>query len=238
MQDPHKAQYGISQTSRLLLAVAFLCFAAGGTFAVLGVASQKHYRTIAGSCAMALGVGIYTITVMFTNVSGPPSGFDLKDFESIETIKPATFQPNLHSKLALALAYGIFVTGSIMVVLGFNFDIMYLWIPGYSMSVIAFIGYTAVILYGPMTIKPGAIIVAFPDDAVPKKQQTVLTAAYTRGAPKTATEIRAARTKGVRTAEGTEYDEGDARGFQGFKRYQHCARGYTPAEPREANVNS
>ncbi|XP_065296855.1 uncharacterized protein [Dermacentor albipictus] len=237
MQDPHKAHYGISQTSRLVLAVAFLCFAAGGTFAVVGVASHKQSRTIGGLCAMGLGVAIYTITVMFTNVTGPPSGFDLKDFESIEKIKPATFQPNLHSKLALTLAFGLFVAGCIMVVLGFNFDIMYLWIPGYSMSVIAFIVYTAVILYGPMTIKPGAIVVAFPDDAVPKKQQTVLTAAYTRGAPKSATEIRSPRTRGVGTADVTEYDEGDARGFQGFKRYQHCARGYTPAEPRENNVN-
>lgn len=237
MQDPHKVQYGISQTSRLVLAAAFLCFAAGGTFAVIGVASQRHYRTIAGTCAMTLGVGIYTITIMFANITGPPSGFDLKDFESLEKIKPATFQPNMRSKLALIVAFFLFVGGSVMVVLGFNFDIMYLWIPGYSMSVIAFIGYTAVILYGPMTIKPGAIVVAFPDDAVPRKQQTVLTAAYTRGAGRTATDIRHTRTRGVVTADATEYDEADARGFQGFKKYEHCARGYTPAEPRYTNVN-
>lgn len=237
MQDPLKAQYGISQTSRLVLCVAFLCFVAGGTFAVIGVASQRHYRTIAGSCAMALGAGIYTITIMFTNVTGPPSGFDLKDFESLVKIKPATFQPSRRSKFALTLAFFLFVGGSVMVVLGFNFDIMYLWIPGYSMSVIAFIGYTAVILYGPMTIKPGAIVVAFPDDAVPKNNKTVLTAAYTRGTARTATDIRATRTRGVMTADATDYDDADARGFYGFKKYEHCARGYTPAEPRYTNVN-
>lgn len=232
MQDPLKAQYGISQTSRLVLAIAFLCFAAGGTFAVIGVASQRHYRTLAGLCAMALGAGIYTASIMFTNVTGPPSGFDLKDFESLVKIKPAKFQPNRRSKFALILAFFLFVGGSVMVVLGFNFDIVYLWIPGYSMSVIAFIGYTAIILYGPMTIKPGAVVVAFPDDAVPNNKKTVLTAAYTRGTARTATEIRAMRTRGVASVDGSEYDDAEARGFYGFKKYEHCARGYTPAEPR------
>lgn len=236
MQDPLNAKYGISQTSRLVLAVALLCFAAGGVFAVIGVASQNHYKTIIGTCVMTLGSGIYTITIMFTNISGPPSGFDLKDFESIEKIKPALFYPNEKSKFALAMAFFLFVAGCVMVVLGFNFDVMYLWIPGYSMAVIAFIGYTAVILYGPMTIKPGAIIVAFPDDAAPKKPQTVLTAAYTRGYARNPADIRSTRARaGARTQEATEYEEADARGFQGFKRYEHCARGYTPAEPRFVN---
>ncbi|KAK8776145.1 hypothetical protein V5799_030510 [Amblyomma americanum] len=233
MEDPLNAKYGISQTSRLVLAVALLCFAAGGVFAVIGVASQNHLKTIIGSCVMTLGSGIYTITIMFTSVSGPPSGFDLKDFESIYRIKPASFYPNFKSKLALSLSFFMFVGGTIMVVVGFNFDVMYLWIPGYSMAVIAFIGYTAVILYGPMVIKPGAIVVAFPDDAAPKKPQTVLTAAYTRGYAKNATDIRSTHARGgARTLEASEYEEGDARGFQGFKRYEHCARGYTPAEPR------
>lgn len=228
MQEPGKAKYGISQASRLVLAIALLAFAAGGVLSVVGVASQKTIQIIVGVCIMSVGVGTYTIAIMFTRVTGPPSGFDLKDFETVEKIKPASFSPNRQSKLALTFAFLLFVGGCVMVVVGFNFDLVYMWIPGYSMAVIAFITYTAVVLYGPMTIKPGAIIISFPDDAAPAKPQTVLTAQYTR---KMAAETRVSRVRdGARTVDPSEYESNDARGFQGFEKYRYCAKGYTPAE--------
>lgn len=226
MQEPGKAKYGISQSSRLVLAIALLAFASGGVLSVFGVATQRPVRTIVGVITMAVGVGTYTITIMCATVTGPPSGFDLKDFETVERIKPASFSPNRQSKLVLTFAFLLFVGGCVMVILGFNFDVVYMWIPGYSMAVIAFITYTAVILYGPMTIKPGAIVVSFPDDAAPAKRQTVLTAAYTR---KMAADTRYTRTRGG-TADATEMETNDARGFQGFEKYRNVAKGYTPAE--------
>lgn len=228
MQEPGKAVYGISQSGRLVLVIALLAFVAGGTLSVVGVASQKTVQIVVGVCIMTVGVGTYTIAIMFTSVTGPPSGFDLKDFETVEKIKPASFSPNRQSKLALTFAFFLFLGGCVMVVLGFNFDVAYMWIPGYSMAVIAFIAYTAVVLYGPMTISPGAIIVSFPDDAVPAQPQTILTAQYTR---RMASEDPALRTRAYAktVADASEYDT-EARGFQGFEKYKHCAKGYTPAE--------
>ncbi|XP_064486518.1 uncharacterized protein LOC135398890 isoform X2 [Ornithodoros turicata] len=131
---------------------------------ISGVAHDTPLRIHAGLAISVLGVGVYTLILMFNTVLGPPSGIELRGFETIAKVKPATFRPSSLSKTIYAIAFVMFSVGCVMVVLGFRRRVLYMWIPGYALSVIAFLTYTMTVMYGPLDIKPGALIVAFPDD--------------------------------------------------------------------------
>ncbi|CAN8011891.1 unnamed protein product [Ixodes pacificus] len=211
-QAPPPISYGISLNARLLLLAGALLFVLGGTFAVTGVAMDDELKWCAGVGIMVLGVTVYTLIIMFAEVTGPPSGTDLSELKTVLKVKPASFHPNRGSRMVLFLAGVLFSSGSTMVVSGFKLSMPYLWIPGYSMSVIAFVVYTAVVLYGPLTITPGAIIVAFPHDTPPKPETSQVSA---------------------RLKEETWNKSGldDYRGFLGFQKYANRPRGCTPQNP-------
>lgn len=141
-----------------------------------------------------------------------------------------------------------------MVILGFKLSLHVIWVPGYMLAVVAFIIYTAVVLYGPIDIKPGAIIVAIPDDALPLPKVVASNGDETpRGGrgPRRSYDINALRGTATVTRSKTaspaktrkpsvgeqyrlpqEYADqyGEYRGYLGFLKYAHCAKGYTPKE--------
>ncbi|XP_064476229.1 uncharacterized protein LOC135390197 [Ornithodoros turicata] len=166
LQDAEDTLYGISETSRVLLIAAFIVFVVGGAASIGGVAYSASVVMYSGLVVCILGVGMYTIVVMFTTINGPPAGIELRHFEAVVKVKPATFRPSFVSKCLHAAASAMFSTGCVMVVLGFRHRVLYMWIPGYTLSLLAFLLYTMTVMYGPLDIKPGAVIIAFPDDNV------------------------------------------------------------------------
>ncbi|CAN7941391.1 unnamed protein product, partial [Ixodes hexagonus] len=210
--------YGISPTSRMVLLIGILFFVLGGSLSVIGVATDEERKWVVGVGLLVLGVAVYTLTIMLAEVTGPPSGFDLQDFETLYKIKPASFHPSRESRFVLILAFLLFSSGSTMVISGFKLSLLYLWIPGYSMAVVAFVIYTAVVLYGPLTVTPGALIVAFPDDTVARPDEEERTASGVSS-------VQQQR----ESAYGSAYD--DYRGYLGFQKYAYCPRGYTPQNP-------
>lgn len=169
--------------------------------------------------------------------------------EAVYKIKPAAFTPNRESRLALLIASVLFSAGCAMVIAGFKLTLQVLWVPGYSLAVIAFILYASVILYGPLDIKPGALIVAFPDDTVaPRPAQTwgaqadettQMNGYDTREGTGTTTAARsvASRGEGAYAPRYRENPEaygwyGDYRGYAGFRKYENCPKGYTPKSTR------
>ncbi|XP_064472790.1 uncharacterized protein LOC135387606 [Ornithodoros turicata] len=166
-QPAEKVEYGISRTSRVLLACTFFLFVLGGVLSVVGVAEMEPIKIYGGLIVTVIALGMYTLIVMYTRVYGPPSGFQLKGLETLAKVKPATFKPAPESQCLLILAFGLFTSGCICVIMGFKLAVIYMWIPGYCLSVVGFLVYTAAVVYGPLTIKPGALVVAFPDDNLP-----------------------------------------------------------------------
>lgn len=76
--NPPPVQYGISQGSHMVLLVSFLCFVLGGALSVIGVSADDSAKWLGGLFIMIMGIVIYTCTIMYASVYGPPSGFDLK----------------------------------------------------------------------------------------------------------------------------------------------------------------
>lgn len=81
--QPPAVQYGLSQSSHMMLLIGFLCFVLGGVFSVIGVVSDQLDKSIGGLVVMVVGIGVYTCTIMFANVSGPPSGFNLQGISAL-----------------------------------------------------------------------------------------------------------------------------------------------------------
>ncbi|XP_064487687.1 uncharacterized protein LOC135399873 isoform X2 [Ornithodoros turicata] len=163
-QIPEELDYGISTTSRLLVMGTLVLFIIGGVLAVVGIGYNSQQKMYGGIVIIVIGVSMYTLTIMFTSIRGPPTGFELKGFEAVAKVKPATFRPALLSRLFYLIAAILFSSGCVLVIIGFNRGVYYLWIPGYAMSLFGFLAYTLTIMYGPMNVKPGAMVVAFPDD--------------------------------------------------------------------------
>lgn len=163
-----KLRYGISRTARILLTCAFVLFVLGGTVSVLGVAQTEPIKAYSGLVLSVLAVGMYTLIVMFARVRGPPTVLKTgASIEGLKKVKPATFRPARKSQALFVIAFTLFSIGCASAVLGFRFGVPYLWIPGYGSSMAGFLLYTGTSMFGPLIIKPGALVVAFPNDRMP-----------------------------------------------------------------------